>query len=232
MRILICDDDPADLQALHHHIETYMDNRQIRYVVTALSDPAELLDADTIYDLAILDIQMGHVDGITVAEALRRRNPKLALFFVTNYDSYQDDAMDLQAFRFFRKPFDPQRLYAGLDKAMEYIDGTYVDLYLADNGIHQRIIVDDILYVTRKGRKTALHTTGQVFCTWDKYDDFCEQLPQSFFYPVHKSFYVNLHYVERYSYTELILSDQTRIPIASRKQSAFHKFWFAYLRRR
>ena len=41
-----------------------------------------------------------------------------------------------------------------------------------------------------------------------------------------------VHYVERYSYSEMLLTDGMRIPIAPRKQSAFHKFWFEYLRRR
>ena len=132
---------------------------------------------------------------------------RLALFFVTNYDEYQDDAMDLQAFRFFEKPFNVKRLYAGLDKAMEYIDGAYVDIFLSENGIQQRVIADDILYVTREGRRVSIITKARDFSTSEKYDDLCEKLPQLFFYPVHKSFLVNLHYVERYVYSELLLTN-------------------------
>lgn len=175
---------------------------------------------------------MTGVDGITLAKQLRRRNPQLALFFMTNYDEYQDDAMDLHAFRFFEKPFNVNRLYSGLDKAMEYIDGAYVDIYLTENGAQQRVIADDILYVTREGRKTSIVTKNLEYCAAEKFDELCERLPQLFFYPVHKSFFVNLHYVERYTYTELLLTNGVRIPIAPRKQSAFHKFWFEYLRRR
>ena len=66
------------------------------------------------FDLAFLDIQMDEVNGITLAKELKKRNSKIALFFVTNYDEYQDDAMDVNAFRFFSKPFDVGRLYSGL----------------------------------------------------------------------------------------------------------------------
>ncbi|MDD5863730.1 MAG: LytTR family DNA-binding domain-containing protein [Firmicutes bacterium] len=199
--------------------------------MTTLLDATQLPE-DEVFDLAFLDIQMPNVDGITLAKRLRQQNPKLALFFVTNYDEYQDDAMDLQAFRFFEKPFDINRLYAGLDKAMEYIDGAYVDIYLSENAAQQRVIADDIIYVTREGRKVSIVTTAREFCVAEKFDDLCQKLPQLFFYPVHKSFFVNLHYVERYTYTELLLTNGSRIPIAPRKQSAFHKFWFEYLRRR
>ena len=231
MRILICDDEKTYLNTLQIHVEEYMQSHHILYNMTTLLDATQLPE-DEVFDLAFLDIQMPNVDGITLAKRLRQRNPKLALFFVTNYDEYQDDAMDLQAFRFFEKPFDVNRLYAGLDKAMEYIDGAYVDIYLSENAAQQRVIADDIIYVTREGRKVSLVTTVQEFCVAEKFDDLCQKLPQLFFYPVHKSFFVNLHYVERYTYTELLLTNGARIPIAPRKQSAFHKFWFEYLRRR
>lgn len=232
MKILICDDEPTYLNTLRIHVEEYMQNHHILYTITALSNSERAIQDDTVYDLAFLDIQMPGIDGIALAKKLRQRNPKLALFFVTNYDEYQDDAMDLRAFRFFEKPFNVSRLYAGLDKAMEYIDGAYVDIFLSENGAQQRIIADDILYVTRTGRRASLITTGKEFTTSEKYDDLCAKLPQLFFYPVHKSFFVNLHYVERYTYPELLLTNGQRIPIAPRKQSAFHKFWFEYLRRR
>lgn len=232
MKILICDDEQSYLNTLQIHIEKYMMSRHVPCDITALTDPTRIPKDTAVYDLAFLDIQMPGINGIDLAKYLRRNNPKLALFFVTNYEEYQDDALDLQAFRFFEKPFNVNRLYAGLDKAMEYIDGAYIDIFLSENGAQLRVIADDILYITRDGRRVAIFTLNKVYSVTEKFDDFREKLPQLFFYPVHKSFFVNLHYVERYTYSELLLTDGTRIPIAPRKQSAFHKFWFEYLRRR
>ena len=140
--------------------------------------------------------------------------------------------MDLQAFRFFEKPFDANRLYTGLDKAMEYIDGAYVDVFLYGNGIQQRVLVDDIMYITRNNRKVVMVTPSGDYTTKDSFDEWCDNLPQLFFYPVHKSFLINIHYVERYAYSEVYLTNGTRVPIAPRKQALFRKFWFEYLRRR
>ena len=232
MRILICDDEQQYLDILSAHVSEYMRNRYIDAAITATTSPRDVLQAGQSFDLAFLDIQMDSMDGISLAKVLRERNRKLALFFVTNYDEYQDDAMDLQAFRFFEKPFNVNRLYAGLDKAMEYIDGAYVDIFLSGDGGQQRVVVDDIFYVTRNARKVVLVTKDSNLFTNENYDALCEKLPQLFFYPVHKSYFVNLHYVQKYSYSELILTNSDRVPIAPRKQSAFHKFWFEYLRRR
>ncbi len=232
MKILICDDDETYLELLKQHVLEYMKKRCMECDITAQIDSSAIMNSADCFDLAFLDIQMNGIDGISLAKELKSRNSKCALFFITNFNEYQDDAMDLQAFRFFEKPFDAQRLYAGLDKAMEYIDGAYVDTYLSANGVQQRILVDDILYVTRNNRKVVLITQSREYYTKETFDEWCDKLPSLFFYPVHKSFLVNLHYVEKYAYTELYLTDGIRIPVAPRRQSAFHRFWFEYLRRR
>ena len=232
MKILICDDEQLYLDNLKTHVQEYMENRGIDIILDTYTDPSAVMNHDCVYDLAFLDIQMEGIDGITLARELKRRNGKLALFFITNYEEYQDDAMDLQAFRFFEKPFDVRRLYAGLDKAMEYIDGAYVDVFLYTDGGQQRVLVDDILYITRANRKVVMVTTNGALTTKESFDEWCGKLPPLFFYAVHKSFLVNLHYINRYSYRELTLNDGTKIPIAPRRQSAFHKYWFEYLRRR
>ena len=87
----------------------------------------------------------------------------------------------------------------------------------------------DLIYITRADRKILMVSKHGSFFTRDTMDEWCEKLPTLFFYLVHKSFLVNLHYVRKYSYSELILDDGTRIPIAPKKQAAFRKFWFAYL---
>ena len=209
MKILICDDEQHYLDNLKQHVQEYMDQRAIESAIDAYTDPSEIMEGSCIYDVAFLDIQMDGIDGITLAKELKSRNGKLALFFVTNYEEYQDDAMDLQAFRFFEKPFDVKRLYAGLDKAMEYIDGAYVDVFLYTDGAQQRVLVDDILYITRANRKVVMVTTDGELTTKESFDEWCEKLPPLFFYAVHKSFLVNLHYINRYSYGELTLNNGT-----------------------
>lgn len=66
------------------------------------------------------------------------------------------------------------RLYAGLDKAMEYIDGAYVDIFLSGDSGHQRVVIDDIFYVTRSVRKVVLVTKNSNLFTNENYDALCE----------------------------------------------------------
>ena len=230
MKILLCDDQSNYLDELRSHVEEYMKNHYIKpeYVVSTSAE--EIITGKDVFDLAFLDIQLGDIDGLSVAKELKRRNNKVVIFFVTNYPEFQDDAMDLRVFRFFEKPFDVNRLYSGLDKALEYLDETYVDVYLAQGGTHLKVLVDDIYYIKRENREIIVVTKNGEYKTTQTLEYWKEKLPNTFFYLVHKSFLINLHYVTKYSYTEVFINEDIRISVATRKQADFHKYWFMYLR--
>lgn len=233
MKVLICDDEYTNLEMLEKHITEYAEAHCLKADIYATVSSKNILENDTAYDLAFLDIQMPDIDGITIAKELKERNEKVVIFFVTAFDEYQDEAMDLHAFRFFEKPFDVQRLYASLDKALQYIDETYIDLFLYNGGEDKKILVDDIVYIRRDNRKVILQTKdGKEYVTRRDLNQWMEELPNTFFYQVHKSFLVNLHYITKNSYSVIWLNDTIEIPVASRKQVAFHKYWFQYLKRR
>lgn len=232
MKILICDDEQQYIDKLKKHIVEFMHCRSANFEIHTANDPMSIVNGKEIYQLAFLDIQMNELDGIALAKILKERNNKIVIFFVTSYNIYQDDAMDLRAFRFFEKPYNADRLYSGLEKAMEYIDESYIDFYIYTNNEHKKILIDDVIYVERGNRQVTLVTTKGNYTTRETFDEWCEILQNSFFYKVHKSFVINLHYVTSYKYSEVFIQNNIRIPIASRRQSDFHKFWFAYLRRR
>ena len=232
MRILICDDEIKNVNTLQTYVEEYMINHSVAFEIETATNPANVVKSDAVYDLVFLDIEMPELDGFKLARELKERNSKVVIFFVTAFDEYQDDAMDLQVFRFFEKPFDVKRLYSSLDKAMEYIDGAYVDVFIYNNKEHQRILVDDIIYIKRENRKTYIFTKDGESIVRESIEEWDEKLPTTFFYLVHKSFLINLHYVTRYNYTEVYLNETIRIPVAPRKQADFHKAWFNYLKRR
>lgn len=231
IRLLICDDEEESVRLLREHAEKYMKSHNIECVITEAYDPSIIMNDEIRYDIAMLDIQMGDVSGTELAAELKKRNSRTVLFFVTNYDEYQDEAMDLHALRFFMKPFDAERLFSGLDKAMEYIGGAYVDIFAVSGSEHRRVPVDDIVYIMNENRKVVIVTDSEKIITKDSIDIWREKLPSHFFFKVHKSFLVNMHYIDRYSNNEIILKDGTNITIAPRRRGEFRKYWFEYIRR-
>ncbi len=231
MKILICDDEIKYLEDLKRHIEVYMKSHFLPYKLFSTTSPMDVINRNEPFDLAFLDIQMNYINGISLAKKLKERNRRTVIFFVTSFPDYQDDAMDLRPFRFFEKPFQVDRLYTGLDRAMEYIDKSYVDVYMRDKESQKRIAVDDIIYICKDNKQYIMTTKTRKYAVKEDIDYWEEKLPSRFFYRVHKSFLINIHYVDSYKYTELFLLGNVRVAIASRKQSAFHKYWFEYMGR-
>lgn len=231
MKIVICDDEKNNLNQLKIHIEEYMKNHYMKAEFFTTTNPSKILATDIVFDLAFLDIQMPEIDGITLAKELKSRNNKVILFFITAFDEYQDEAMDLHIFRFFDKPLNIERLYSGLNRAIEYLNESYIDMYIENKNRHIKVSVDDIKYIKRENRKNTVVTNNEIYTVRCKFDDLISALPNTFFYLVHKSFYVNLHYITEYSYKEIYIDD-TRISVATRKQADFHKYWFNYIKRR
>ena len=232
MRILICDDEKEYVEELKTFIKKYMHDHLYSYTLTSATDPLEIIKSEDIFDLVLIDIQMEPYNGLSVAKELKSRNKKAVIFFITSYNEYIDDAMDIQAFRYFDKPFQTERLYSGLDKAMEYIDNAYVDVYVVGSNDSCRVIIDDIKYIKYENRKTHMVTNHGTYITKQPFSYWCDTISNSFFYRVHKSFLVNLHFVDYYKYKEIQLFDGTRISVAPRRQADFRKFWFLYLQKR
>jgi two-component system LytT family response regulator len=72
-------------------------------------------------DLALLDLQMPEVDGMSVVRLVRRdRLPLIA--FVTAYDDYAIEAFEMNAIDYLLKPVDPVRLGATLERARDRLE--------------------------------------------------------------------------------------------------------------
>lgn len=232
MRIIICDDDEFSVNKLKAHVDGFMKCRFIECEIDTATNPETVVQNNIVYQLAFLDIKMDERSGISLAKILLERNSKLIIFFITSFNSYQDDAMDLRAFRFFEKPFNAERLNSGLEKALEYINESYVDFYLLTNNEHKQILMEDVIYAEKSDRQVTLHTTAGDYDTKETMDEWCDILQNLFFYRIHKSFIVNVHYITSYRYAEIIVRDNISLPIASKRRSDFRDFWFSYLRRR
>ena len=76
MRILICDDEITSANTLKQHLDVYMTSRGTNYSTDVICTPRDVLNNDTVYQLAFLDIQMNELDGISVAKILKERNSK------------------------------------------------------------------------------------------------------------------------------------------------------------
>jgi len=140
--------------------------------------------------------------------------------------------MDLFALRFIKKPIDSTRLYRGLDKAITLINEDEISFYLKDSGALKNIKANEIMYIEIGDHKTVVVTESKIYNSKDSIDYWEQRLTNVCFGRPHKSFIINMEYIDKYQRNEVTLKNGKIIPIAYRKQKEFRKIFVEYLRRR
>ena len=228
MRILVLDDEKAYAQLVADRVHAALQAMDVPHTIDTMTDSTAFVGSAPVYDMAFLDIQMQPLDGIEVARRLQSANARVVLFMITSYNQYLDDAMDLHVFRYIQKPLNEARLESGLEKALDRIRQTTVEVYMSDTEEAVRILSDEILYIEIVGRKTKVVTMTGSFLTTRSLRAWQTVLPKTFFYSVHASFLVNVRAVVRYKREAVTMANGDVVPVAYRKQAAFRKYFLAF----
>lgn len=69
-------------------------------------------------DIAILDINMPGMDGLTLAAGIKEKSPNTIIIFLTGYGEYALEAYRLHASGYLMKPVSAERLKAEIDYAL------------------------------------------------------------------------------------------------------------------
>ena len=140
--------------------------------------------------------------------------------------------MDLFALRFIKKPLNYQRFYAGLDKAIELINDDEIEIYLKNENSVKKIKSKNLIYIETNDHKVKIVTIDGIFYSNELIDYWEKKLSHISFYRVHKSYIINLDYIEEYKRNEIKLSTGEIIGVSYRNQPNFRRYFYNYLKRR
>ena len=116
-KLLIVDDDRNLLELIKMRLES------LDYEVRATQDEEEAKKAVTeqVFDLAVIDLQLLHQDGISLMEELRLKSPELPVIILTAHGSIESavEAIKRGAYTYLTKPFDARELTLHIARALE-----------------------------------------------------------------------------------------------------------------
>lgn len=228
LKIAICDDELVFARKIESTLNSVLEESGVEAQVDLFTDCTRLYESDEPYDMAFLDIGMTPYDGLTLAGHLQEKNPKIVLFFITAFDEYLDDALDISAFRYIPKPIDAVRLAAGIEKALDNIAETEEKIFFRDGQSFVGINTSSIILVQILGRHTEVVTEDKRYRSDNNMDFWTERLTAPTFFRVHKSYIINMKYVTDYSRTLVVLNDSYKIPIAYSNQVNFRRCFFGF----
>ena len=75
-------------------------------------------------DVAFLDIEMPHINGMELAELLKAQNPDVRVIFVTAYEQYAVKAFKIRASGYLLKPYTKADIESELENALSGMETT------------------------------------------------------------------------------------------------------------
>ncbi len=232
MKIAICDDNLNIVDEVKNLLDEYALSKNLSLDISTFNNGQAVLESDERFNIAILDVEMPGCNGIELGKILREKNRHIVLMYITSHKKYLDEALNLNAARFFEKPIDSKRFYDGLDNALKRIDNTTIKFFLKEDNASVRINANDIIYVEIEPighRKTKVVTEEKTYISSNKIAFWEEHLISSLFVKTHKSYIINMEYITKYENNTLQLDGKYNIPISRNYQSSMHKAFIRYM---
>lgn len=230
MRIAICDDEPLALARLEELAVRWSAGRPCR--ISAYSSGEELLfetAGSYPFDLMLLDIEMGRTGGIQLARMIRETDKNVPIAFLTNHSGYVFEGYEVSALRYLLKPVTAEKLFPLLDLALERAEREPSYLALPVEGEIRRVDQDAILYLEARGHMVFLQTTAGPLTVKTGLSALSRQLGGQFA-PSHRSYLVNLRFVERVGRTECLLENGESVPVSRGAWEGLNRAFLDYYR--
>ena len=221
-KIAICDDSQADTEYLTTLVKEWAKDRTA-IIKTFPSAEAFLFNyaEEKDFDILLLDIEMGKMDGVTMAKAIRQDNESVQIVFITGYSEYIADGYDVAALHYLIKPVKTEQLLSVLDRAAERLKKNEKELLLKTADETVVMPVREIRYLDVQQNYVTVH--GKTDVTVKRtLGEFEKELDERFF-RLGRSYIVNLTCVRRISKTEVILTDGSAIPLPRGQYDALNR---------
>ena len=221
-KVAICDDCQADIDYLSILVREWGEKQpvQIRTFQSAESFLFQYAEEKD-FDILLLDIEMGDMDGITMAKSIRKDNEAVQMIFITGYSDYIADGYDVAALHYLLKPVKKQQLFEVLDRAVNRLMKNEKEIILrTPDGIFI-MPVREIRYLDVQQNYVTVHGKTDVRIK-RTLGDFESELDERFF-RMGRSCIVNLTYIRRIFRTDVQLSDGSRIPLPRGQYDALNR---------
>lgn len=229
--IAVCDDSVMECHKIAEKIREILSEMRLSCTIRQFYSGRELLQSSETFDMIFLDILMRDMDGMRTAQMIRKKAFDKILVFISSSRDYVFDAYEVEAFQYLVKPVDERKLRSVLQKAVCKIESHSQEFIIVSRERQKKkLFLDDIYYFEIRGRMIDVHGTGGVFSYYGQIGALEKELTGKGFFRCHKSYLVNLKYVDGYNRQEIILENGERIIIAKRRYEEFGREILKYMR--
>ena len=234
LKIAICDDNTHEAAMLSELIKTWSEANGHSAASRSFPSAESFLfefEENRNFDILLLDIEMGKMNGVELARELRKRDYCGVIVFITGYPDFMAEGFDVSALHYLLKPVNKEKLFEVLSRAaLQNASKPRNIVFLADGELIS-LPADKILYAESRGHYMHVFTQiGEYRARMTV--SATEDLFGSGFVRLGRAFVVNLEHVLRIGKTQLTLTDGTEFPVPRGAYNELNMSLLTYTRER
>ena len=229
-KLAVCDDSDADVRYVSALAAQWAQDEQLQVQVDTFPSAEAFMFHDVErkdYDILLLDIMMGKMDGLALARAIRSENESIQIVFITGYPDYMADGYEVSALHYLVKPVSREKLSAVLNRAISRLRKTEKSVIFMVQGEAVRVQVSDIRCVEAFAHecvittaRAALHVKAGISEVEKLLGDGCVRC--------HRSYLVGIKHIRSISKTDITLDSGVQIPLSRAHYQAVNQAFIRY----
>lgn len=235
MRVILCDDNALVLRKYWDDLLEIAARRQINVTIISCDSGETLLDRlrdnPNLADIIYLDILLGGMSGLEVAERLRQIGCRAKIIFLTAREEYVLRSFDSEPFHFIVKgTIQPEKfedIFLRACAAVEEQAGEFIAV--TSNGVLHKVPARKVLYFKVDNRTISMRCVDKSVQYYGKLDQVEGSLAGRGFIRTHRSYLVNCYHIQRLEAGGVVLSNGESVPVSAKNANLIRRDISAYL---
>lgn len=239
INVALCDDEKGQLDYLESMVQKlkkkYKGTMDI-YIRRFYSAEEFLFKYEDKGDFHIifLDVEMKEINGVELARMIRRVNPYVQIVFITGYSEFMAEGYEVEALNYLLKPVKEDKFFDVFIKAVDKLKsqqehGEDYVLFNGEDGI-TKIKLNSIMYLEAIGHQCKVFCEEHIYFVKESLGEIKDKLSKQSvnFILCHRSYMVNLKYMDSIRKTEVILDSGDKVPLSRRKYKEINEKFISY----
>lgn len=215
IKIGICEDEKEIQDLIETYLQSILKSVNIDYEIKKYNLGEELLESNLKeIDILLLDIQMGQINGMDTARKIREVDNKMEIIFITSLIDYVQEGYEVRAYRYLLKPIEEEELKKHVLTCIKEIENKNSYILIKNKSNKYKICLEEIKYIEVQKKNMIIHTINKDFDVIYSLEKIEKDLKLDKFVRCHKSFLVNLSYVENIKLNTAILESGEEVPVS------------------
>lgn len=207
LKIAICDDEQNMIDKLKMLIEEALISTNTQYKIYSFTSGESFEESDIAsYNIVLLDVEIGSMNGIEIANNFRKVNENAVLIFISQYIEYTPDGYTVNAFRYILKPNIDRLFIKEFSCAIASLNNIKSIFSFKFKKEEIILYIEDIVYFESVNNKIVIYTNYKgSYEFYAKLDELEKELSEKGLLRIQQSLLVNIKYISRIKSYKVIL---------------------------